>query len=340
MRFLISIIYVLLFHNFVLANNPIVQDYVEKYLKIAKIESERTGIPVSIKLGQAILESNMGRSDLAIKANNHFGIKCGAQWNGRTYYKKDDDKNQHGDLINSCFKRFDSAEASFRAHSDFLKDPAKEHRYGFLFDLGRQDYKSWSQGLSEAGYATDPSYPQKLIKVIEKYELNKYDLRTYSVKTEKELSYDAPRREEQISEDYKINSENRLPYIETKGGESYEYLSKQAGISIDDILRYNEALDNRTTKLDKGVKIFLKPKARKYRGNISYHKVREGESLYTIAQLYGVKLSSLRYKNKIPKDAEPLVGERIYLKKAPKKSERPRYKILNVLVEEEAYLWE
>src|SRR5690606_7158211 len=121
-----------------------------------------------------MLESNCGRSDLACKANNHFGIKCGGEWSGGTYHKEDDDY-RNGKLVPSCFREFSSALESFVAHSDFLRDPRKAHRYGPLFQLDPRDYKGWAHGLSKAGYATDPHYPQRLIRLIEQYELHRFD---------------------------------------------------------------------------------------------------------------------------------------------------------------------
>ncbi|MCB0375607.1 MAG: glucosaminidase domain-containing protein, partial [Sinomicrobium sp.] len=125
--------------------------YIDEYKDIAIREMERAGIPASIKLAQGILESNAGQSDLARRANNHFGIKCGDNWNGRTLHKKDDDYDATGKLIESCFRVYRNAEASFVAHSEFLRDPKKTYRYGFLFQLDPTDYERWAYGLKKAG---------------------------------------------------------------------------------------------------------------------------------------------------------------------------------------------
>ena len=154
-------------------NEPIVQ-YVDKYKEIAISEMHRSGIPASIKLAQGILESNSGRSTLAIKANNHFGIKCGKYWDGSTFYRKDDDY-RNGQLIESCFRKFKDALQSFIAHSDFLLNPGSKYRYGFLFGLDPLDYQSWAKGLKKSGYATDATYAEKLISIIEKYQLFRFD---------------------------------------------------------------------------------------------------------------------------------------------------------------------
>ena len=121
-------------------------EYIRKYQDLAISEMVRTGIPASIKLAQALLESNCGKSDLACQANNHFGIKCGGNWDGKSYHKEDDDYAD-GKLVKSCFREFDCVRDSYIAHSDFLTDPAKAARYGFLFQLDPTDYKGWARGF-------------------------------------------------------------------------------------------------------------------------------------------------------------------------------------------------
>ncbi len=149
--------------------------YIARYNNLAVSEMERTGIPASIKLAQGLLESDWGRSDLANVAHNHFGIKCGGNWVGKTFMKIDDDKDEDGNLTHSCFRAYDTDIESYMAHSDFLMDPNKKYRYGFLFKFGSTDYKSWAFGLKKAGYATDPKYPYKLISIIEKFKLYRFD---------------------------------------------------------------------------------------------------------------------------------------------------------------------
>ena len=152
-----------------------VDEYITTYSKIAIDEMNRTGIPASIKLAQGLLESNIGASPLCTEANNHFGIKCGNQWTGKEMYREDDDYGVNGTLTKSCFRVFDSALDSYIAHSEFIMNPAKEFRYGFLFSIPVSDYSSWAFGLQSAGYATDPEYGNKLIRIISKYELYQYD---------------------------------------------------------------------------------------------------------------------------------------------------------------------
>ena len=143
--------------------------YIDRYKNLAVREMERTGIPASIKLAQGILESKAGTSPLARRSNNHFGIKCGAQWRGETYYSWDDEPQK------SCFRVYARVEDGYMAHSNFLRSPEKFERYGFLFELHPFNYRAWAHGLKAAGYATDPNYAHRLIEIIEKYELYRYD---------------------------------------------------------------------------------------------------------------------------------------------------------------------
>ena len=141
-------------------HNTTVFQYIEKYAALAVEEMHRTGIPASITLAQGIAESSFGNSPLAYEANNHFGIKCNNDWAGASYMREDDDKNASGSLIESCFRKYESSEESYRDHSNFL---SKKTRYAALFKLNRTDYKGWAMGLKEAGYATLPTYPNILI---------------------------------------------------------------------------------------------------------------------------------------------------------------------------------
>lgn len=149
----------------VLAQNPTTQAYVAQYKNIAQEEMRRTGVPASITLAQAIVESQSGTSPLVKRSNNHFGIKCKPEWTGPRTYHDDDERGE-------CFRVYEEATASFRDHSDFLRTRA---HYAFLFSLDPTDYRAWSHGLKKAGYATAPTYPAKLIKVIEDYQLYTYD---------------------------------------------------------------------------------------------------------------------------------------------------------------------
>lgn len=139
-------------------------DYIRKYAPVAVREMYRSGVPASITLAQGLLESRYGQSELAVKGNNHFGIKC-HDWTGKKMYHDDDRRGE-------CFRVYGTADESFSDHSDFLR---YRDRYKSLFNNDVTDYKAWAHGLKKAGYATDPAYPSKLIKLIEDYHLDKYD---------------------------------------------------------------------------------------------------------------------------------------------------------------------
>lgn len=147
-------------------------NYIDKYKDIALSEKRRSGIPVAIILGQGIFESGWGEAQLATIANNHFGIKCGKAWTGATFAQKDDDRDSVGNLIQSCFRQYESAENSYIDHTDFL---LKGSRYSALFQIPQDNYREWAFGLQSAGYATDPQYAEKLISIIERFQLYRLD---------------------------------------------------------------------------------------------------------------------------------------------------------------------
>lgn len=146
--------------------------YVDQFKELAIVEMQRSGIPASITLAQGILESSNGRSPLAIQANNHFGIKCKKYWRGLTYFHKDDDLDENGNLIKSCFRSYETVIDSYVDHTNFLKQTA---HYQELFSYHTTDYTNWAIGLKRCGYATDPGYSNKLISIIERNELYRYD---------------------------------------------------------------------------------------------------------------------------------------------------------------------
>jgi len=170
MRYLKLIILLLMIAE-VTAQEKLANDYVNTYKEIAASEMLRTGIPASIKLAQGMLESSYGQSELAVKSHNHFGIKCHSAWTGERYYKYDDEFCEEGKKKESCFRVYSEPQESFYDHSEILK--AK--RYAFLYEYDSKDYVSWANGLLKAGYATDPQYANKLIRMIEKHELNMLD---------------------------------------------------------------------------------------------------------------------------------------------------------------------
>jgi LysM repeat protein len=277
---------------------------IEMYKDIAIDEMHRTGIPASIKLAQGILESNAGRSYLATKGNNHFGVKCGGDWQGESVFRKDDDY-KNGRLVKSCFRKYANPEESYIAHSEFLRDPKKNYRYGFLFRYPVTDYKSWAHGLKKAGYATNKKYPQLLIDLIERYQLHQYD-------EFKEV--DAP--EMLLAEGYtpQVEMVNHVQYVYALKDETPEKLSLDFAVSVDRILKYNERIVHPNQMLKVGERVFLQRKRSSYRGKQKFHYVKAGETMFDIAQKYGLRLSSLLKKNKMEKGQEPAVGEQVKLK--------------------------
>ena len=300
-------------------------DYIDSYAEIAVREMHRTGIPASIKLAQAVLESNAGKSELARKANNHFGIKCGNRWQGGTFHKKDDDY-QGGRLIKSCFRRFKDPEASFIAHSKFLTDPNKSHRYGFLFEIDPTDYKRWARGLKRSGYATNPKYDHLLIDLIERYELYRFD----SENSEKQREYIADTKDEQwlkkkeaAQPEDMIRIENEVEYILAREGETIQSIAIQFNTSERRLLKYNERYSEAGQTVEAGSRIYLQRKRRNYRGRQQYHRVREGENMYDIAQGYGLRLDILYKHNRLKPGQQPAIGERIRLRGKVDRDEAP-----------------
>ena len=199
----------------------LVLTYIDSYKEIAKDNMVKNGIPASITLGQAILESGAGTGPLSVQANNHFGIKCHKEWTGASIRHTDDAENE-------CFRKYDDPSHSFRDHSYFL---VSRPRYADLFKLGKDDYKAWAKGLKAAGYATDPKYPDKLISLIERYQLQKYDAEVLG------KEYVSTSKSEPIA--YNDTSK----YTVVKGDTLYS-ISKRFNISIDDLKKKNNLTDN------------------------------------------------------------------------------------------------
>lgn len=273
-----------------------VEQYIAKYAEAALDEMYTNHIPASITLAQGLLESGNGNSRLAIIGNNHFGIKCKADWTGETI-KEDDDAPQE------CFRKYPSALDSYHDHSDFLK---KGQRYSFLFDLDEKDYKSWAYGLKKAGYATNPKYPELLITTIEKNNLSHFD----SIKP-------GQKEEKKIVEEKKIEvaaqrniTVNGIPAIVAKTNESYASIAIENDMRVWQIYKYNDL--NKNSELQKGDTIFLKPK--NYKSEQEFYFVKGNETMHLISQRFGIKLSKLLHKNLMKEGDEPADGEKIYLR--------------------------
>lgn len=345
----------LLFCSTVFAQEEVIEDYIHRYKDIAIEEMYRSGIPASIKLAQALLESDAGRSALASGSNNHFGMKCGPAWGDRGYYKYDDDYDRRGRLIKSCFRTYETPEESFIAHSEFLHNPAKAYRYAPLFEIDRRDYKSWAWGLKKAGYATNPRYANLLIKLIEKYHLYTFDyyerndMVTQAVEEllEKEEIFEKPTLVSTLPEpvNYTLTSRNEIltfvkerkviknngvKMVYAQNSDTPRKLAQEVGILTKDILIYNELITDPDQVLQKNSYVYLEKKKRKYRGDRKYHIVLKEESLYTIAQKYGIELEDLRIRNRLLPGMEPYPGEKLALRGMIKPKNRPKVRNLNV----------
>lgn len=282
--------------------SPAHLSYIDQYRDIAIWEMARTGIPASITLAQGILESNAGRSELAVYANNHFGIKCGNGWSGAAYFKKDDDYSPSGYLQESCFRSYPTAEGSFADHSGFLMSPQKASRYGPLFQLDPTDYRGWAFGLQEAGYATSRVYANQLISLVERYELFQYDRQPPA--PEEPVPMPAPPL---------ILTTNDVPFTLASGYETAREIAYRTGAPLGDLLIYNEDLPTGYL-LPAGQKVYLKEKRRAFRGPVDTHIVQPSESMYDIAQRYGIQLDDLLRRNRMAPGDQPVENQVIKLR--------------------------
>ena len=279
------------------AKNPKL-DYIDKYSDIAIKEMKRTGVPASITLAQGILESNAGQSVLATKGNNHFGIKCHNDWKGKTM-KMDDNAPKE------CFRVYPNAEASFRDHSDFLRS---RDRYKSLFELKQTDYKGWARGLKKAGYATDPGYADKLITLIEDYELYRFD-KGVKVSVKPPLEIEEPKvvqleprpgmkYQESVtfSTARKVYSQNGVPFVYSEAGETYASIAASNGLVLKELLKFND--HEQELALEPGTMVYLARK--KAQGPVGVNKYvveKDGETLRDIAQRFGIRYAALQKLN-------------------------------------------
>lgn len=278
--------------------NSAYQSYIDQYKDLAIEQMLRYNIPASITLAQGLFESAAGRSNLTRSGNNHFGIKCHG-WTGKRTYHDDD-------AAGECFRAYDNARQSYEDHSRFL---ATQSRYARLFSLKRTDYRGWARGLKQCGYATNPQYASKLTQIIELYCLNKYDrATTYDRFIAKHASEESPGPD---GVRYVIKAYNDNYYVIAKKGETFKSLGKELGISGRKLAKYNER-DKRET-LDDGDVIYLKKKRNKAERNFKNrpHTVKAGESMYSIAQKYGIRLKSLYKKNRLSPDYNIRVGDKL-----------------------------
>lgn len=292
------------------------EQYIDRYAPFAVKEMLISGVPASITLSQGILESGDGNSVLAREANNHFGIKCHGMWDGQKYYMDDDAKNE-------CFRVYASVFDSYRDHSEFL---STRERYSDLFKLKPTDYKGWAHGLKEAGYATNPKYPALLIKIIEENGLHRYDLmktppdsdpekgkiREKGRKNQNEKHNSENPNEAIVSTGRQMYLRNDIRYVRIEEGDTYKNLERMLHVREWQVLKYNDK--PKGSELIPGELIYLQPK-RNRSWTEDYHLVKEGESMRWISQEYGVKLSKLFKYNELSPGEEPVVGQRVWLRK-------------------------
>ena len=261
------------------------EDYIKKYRELAVDEMKKYHIPASITLAQGLLESGAGQSTLARKSNNHFGIKCGSDWKGKTVRHDDDARGE-------CFRAYKHPKQSYEDHSKFL---AGRPRYASLFKLKITDYKGWARGLKKAGYATNPRYADQLIDIIELYDLDKYDKKG-GLKWMKENP-----------NPHQPYIANDLVYIVVRSGDSWKSISKEFDISQRKLRKYNDLYKGYTLQV--GDILYLEKKNKKAGKEHIVHVLRAGESMYSISQKYGIRLKNLYKLNKMDvEDPAPEVG--------------------------------
>lgn len=336
MRIILSAIFILVFPFFLVSqqvNKPDYAGYISKFKDIALSEMKIYGIPASITLAQGILESNCGKSPLATEANNHFGIKCHKDWTGDTYLFDDDEKGE-------CFRKYASVEESFRDHSLFL---VKKQRYAALFSLDLTDYTGWAMGLKQAGYATNPDYPKLLIRMIESNKLFLFDdtssgnlladglvMKSEEVnKDEKGNEYLKPENARLFNKKYKmpeprnypkvqtsklgrvVYENNGIPFIFIKKGDTWFSIASEFGIYANQVYRENDMKESDALAI--GQIIYLESKKR--RSDVKSHIYKDDETLFSISQLYGIKLKLLcKYNNLSPNDL-PVPGTTLQLER-------------------------
>ncbi|MBP5395598.1 MAG: glucosaminidase domain-containing protein [Bacteroidales bacterium] len=292
-----------------------IYNYIEQYHGLA-IEKMRThGIPASITLAQGILESAAGTSELAVKANNHFGIKCHSTWSGPTYYKDDETSNE-------CFRKYDKAEDSYRDHSEFLK----ARRYQSLFSIPPTDYKAWAEGLKECGYATNPKYPERLTGLIEKYRLSRYDTLALSGSSEPaDTNRSAPAivldtlarpgMPVKVSYPYTkrtVYAHNGTYFVIAGKNESYLDSALDVQQPLFRIRKYNDLL-SRSYEPKEGEWVYIEKKPKYSTDFRQYEVATSSESLRDICQRYGCQMRSIMTINQLERNTLLQKGQIILL---------------------------
>ncbi len=294
-------------------------EYIEKYKHLAILDQDIYGIPASVKMAQALLESDCGNSRLALQGNNHFGIKCKSDWTGETMLHDDDE-------LQECFRKYPSVEESFRDHSEFLDRSA---RYQSLFELDPTDYRGWARGLKECGYATNPRYAELLIDMIERRELYRLDAEEPGRETAGHILRDPAREETETGAWPKVDADNYMvstkrlgnrqvyfnngsEFVIARQGETYETIASFAGKKAKKLRKYNDAAAGYQPAA--GEQVYIHPKAARSKNGGLLHAAKKGETLRFVSQMYGVKLRRLARLNRMETDAELREGLQIRLR--------------------------
>jgi LysM repeat protein len=281
--------------------------YILKYEKLAVKEMSRSGIPASIILAQACLESGDGKGKLALMSNNHFGIKCKSGWEGESVLFDDDLKDE-------CFRSYPTVEESFADHSRFLM---QSPRYAWLFEFDHNDYKSWAKGLQKSGYATSIYYSKQLIKIIEDYGLHKLD-RKWSeadIRNFQPLALNRNESEGLLVNPYgahPVEIRNNLNTIVVKDGDSFNSIAEEFELKPWELYKFNDF--PKGYKLRKNEIIYIQYKKKKASRNTPPHLVDSGETMQFISQLYGIRLHPLQRRNHFGRNQQPTPGELIKLR--------------------------
>lgn len=278
------------------------EEYIEIFKDEAIKEMLETGIPASITLAQGMLESGNGNSPLARYANNHFGIKCHNTWDGPTFIQDDDAKNE-------CFRKYRSPSESYKDHSEFLKTRS---RYASLFELPPTDYKAWAKGLKQAGYATNPKYPELLIKLIEDNDLHQYDKES---KMPLLANHSTKKHHPKVEKKHTTASssalvENNIKYVIAGEDDSYYKIAEENEMSIWQLYKYNEV--EKTHQPKEGEVVYLQPKRKK--AKVENHTVLAGETLFDVSQKYGIKSKRILKLNGLSEDTKLKTGQVLILK--------------------------
>lgn len=286
------------------------KEYIERYKDDAIREMHLSGVPASITLGQGMLESSFGNSPLARYANNHFGIKCHADWDGPTFTQDDD-------AANECFRKYYTVFESYSDHSKFLRG---RRWYAPLFELKITDYKGWARGLKKAGYATDPKYADKLIRIIEENNLHLLDKvkemppdKKKDIKLAEHKNTQPAVTAESESKSYQLEvrlHENNIKYVVAREGDTYASLTSELSLMDWQLPKYNEAKAERPLKV--GEIVYLQPKRSK--GKSKSHRVKKGDTMWTVSQLYGIKLKHLYKRNRMEPGSVLSIGQVLKLR--------------------------